>query len=209
MMKSRRMLLVMAAVVMPIAAVAGVGVTNAWAGTVTATGTVTCTGVAGSAKFKPALKASGPTMGTEKITAKITLSHCTTSGSNVSGTGTGLAKGTITDSTGSSCTGLFGVINVTAALPVKWKGFSAKIAASTLKITQVDGEAAGGNGNPAFAWGSQAQSTTNPATVTGSFPTTSGHGEIDASISAGTLASQCSSKKGIKALDFSAGSVTS
>ena len=124
MMKPTRMLLVMAAVVMPIAAVAGVGVTNAWASTV-ATGTVTCTGVSGSAKFSPALTSSGPTSGTEKITTKITFSHCTTSGSNVTAhsNATGSAKGTITDSTGSSCTGLFGVINVSASLPVKWKYF--------------------------------------------------------------------------------------
>jgi hypothetical protein len=199
------------AIAIPVAGIAGFGGVNAWAkgAPVTATGTVTCTTISGSAKFKPALISSGATSGTETITTKLTMSGCTTSGSNVSGTGKGAVKGTITTDMGNSCTGLFGVIDTTASLPVKWSGFSSKIATSTINITQVDGEAAGANGNPAFAWGSQAQATTNPSTVTGSFATSSGSGEVDASISASTLATNCASKKGIKALDFSAGSITS
>ncbi len=197
----------LAAVTLPFAAVAGLSA-PAWAAGVNATGSVTCTGVSGSAKFSPPLKNGGSTSGTEKITVKFALSSCTPSGSNVSGTGTGSAKGTITTNSGNSCAGLLGVRNVAASLPVKWKGFTPKANPSTLSLTQVDAEAAGHNGNPAFAWGSQAQSTTAPATVTGSFPTTTGHGEVDASISAATLAADCGSTKGLKSLGFDAGSIT-
>ena len=112
----RKVLLSAAAVALPLTliGVAGVGPASA-ATAVNAPGSLTCTGISGSVKFKPPLTL---TAGGTSVSAKGDLSGCTGTGGE-SGV-TGKFKATIA-STGTGCAGLAGGTSE-EVFTVKWKG---------------------------------------------------------------------------------------
>ncbi len=131
----KKVLLSAAAVALPLTLIS-VGSSTAFAGGTkfsgNAPGTLTCSGVSGSVKFKPPLKL---TSGGTSISAKGVLSNCHASNPAVSITD-GKFKATITG-TGTGCAGLAGG-TTSEVFTVKWKGdyngTKAKFTSSTITI---------------------------------------------------------------------------
>ena len=196
----RKLLFSAMAVAVPAALATGIGAPAAFAGgSVNATGTVACTGVAGSAKFSPPLTTSGGS--SETISVKVTLSSCNATGSNVTTSnfkGTGSGKLTTASS---SCAGLAGTTAVSGTLPIKWtaKAGKSKVNNTSVTFTSVTGVAAGSNGNAGFTFSHQTSSGSFAGSVSG---------EVDSNESASALLSACGSKKGVKSLTLVAGHVS-
>ena len=178
------------------------GTASASAGTppVSATGTVSCTGIVGSLKFTPPLTRTGGSAENVKVKAKAT--GCKAPASNVT---TATFAGKITGSismTSSACKSLVGPQNVSGFLTVKWnaKAGKAKISPTSIGLFQITGTFLGSNGNVGYQFLNQRGR--------GSFSGTSFGGEIDSSQSATQISAVCSSKKGLKKLTLDAGDVT-
>ena len=147
----RKMLIVAAAVAMPVSVVA------ASAGTATAstpkvdatTATVTCTGITAAAKFNPALTTAGSAASNEVTSIKGSASGCTT---NDGVTVTGVKVSGVITSAGSThtCGALASPTTETGNLTATWKT-SPKLTAksSVLPVNTVTG-GVGGNGNATF-----------------------------------------------------------
>jgi len=206
----RKLLLVAAATAMPIGLIAATGgLANATAAPpVNATNyTVNCTGIAGSAKFSPAVT-SDESAGTGTIAIKATLSGCTatptTGGTAVTITSAKVA-GTLssTRTAGENgCAALAGGSDATGNLVTTWKTTPKLVSAtSTIKVNSIAGSI-GGDGNAYF----NIPGTVPNGTASGSFQGTNG-GASDATsaqttTSAAAIATTCVGKKGLKSIDI-------
>ncbi len=144
----RKLLLVGAAVALPLGLVTTVGLATAGAKTppVVANGTVNCTGISGKISFNPAITLVGPYTNSETATLKVKLGSCTPTSTNLPAgsiiTGSTGASITTTGSDANSCTGLETSHPVT--LTVKWKDKNsggvvlAKLAPSTVAFSGYD-----------------------------------------------------------------------
>ncbi len=123
----RKMLVIAAAIAVPVSVVAATaGTAGAGGTTVDATHyTVSCTGITATADFSPALTTAGAASSPEKTTIKGSASDCTvtptTGGTAVTVTGAKVS-GIITNATSDhTCTGLTSPTTETGSLTVKWK----------------------------------------------------------------------------------------
>jgi hypothetical protein len=197
---TRKILLSAAALLIPTAMVVGIGASAAYAGSIVANGTITCTGIAGTITFKPPLKLTGPA--TDTTTIKVTLSKCKTTGN------TNLKPGTITGSTthvtkttkGKGCSGLG--TSMAETLPGTWKDSNKQSIAAT--TTAFSGYMAGSNskGDEGFVL----PNTGGTGTSTGSFATTSAAAAVYSNQTAKQIATAC--KKGLAKLTLTSGSAT-
>ncbi len=141
----RKLLMVGAAVALPLGLVTTFGFPSAGASTppVVAAGTVNCTTLAGKITFTPPLTTSGGSS-TETSALGVKLSGCTPSVTSDLGTGfiiTGKATGSIT-SHSNACAGL--ATSMPIALTIKWKDKNAsgvtlaKLAPSTVSFSGFD-----------------------------------------------------------------------
>ncbi len=140
----RKMLVVAAAIAMPVSivAVSGgmAGASAPHAGSAT-TDTVSCTKIAGSVKFSPALNMTGYTSGVTTTTVTATLTGCTAKGTFADKITSGTVTGTIksTKGKGGTCAGVTQkTITDAGLLTVKWAA-SATTANSGLTIKSIAG----------------------------------------------------------------------
>jgi hypothetical protein len=157
----RKLLVVAAAIAMPVSVVAVsgglAGASNSHGSPATAT--VACKGLKGTLKFSPHLISTGDGTTAIKTAVSATLSKCTaTGGVTVSG---GAVSGTLTGAPGTSakpsgtCAGLIGSATETGTLTIKWSPSS--VPSSVLKVKSDTGSAAAGHG--AFTIPGKAKST--------------------------------------------------
>lgn len=211
----RRLILIGAAVAMPIGLIAGTS-GDAGAKTVTVpvgSATATCTGLSGTVKFKPSLTLAGGTASAQSSSIKSSLSGCTSSA--VTGTFTGTVSGTLTNSSSThSCTGLLGASPDTGTLTIKWKapsGYKFSPATTSVNVTSVTG------GTVTYSGDTYGEFTIPGApdnSSSGAF--TGGNSGADSTTSASTypedessLTTTCESKKGLKSVDVSSTGVPS
>lgn len=154
----RKMLVIAAAIAMPVSLVAvSSGVAGAKKGPSAATDTATCTGLSGTISFSEPLTFAGYPSGTETTTVSGTLSGCTASGSYAV---TGLSatlSGSFAGKPGSAkkpsglCTGLLGTTKEKGTITVTWAS-SPGIAATTIGLKSATGGTAT-DGNASFSLG--------------------------------------------------------
>jgi len=152
----RKMLVIAAAVAMPVSVIAATaGTASAGGPTVNASNyTVTCTGITAKASFSPALTNAGSASSPEVTKIKGSASSCTVTptvgGTPVTITGAKVS-GTITNPTSThTCGGLATASTETGALTVKWKSTPKLSASSSVASpTSVMG-AVGGDGHATF-----------------------------------------------------------
>ena len=151
----RKMLVIAAAVAMPVSVIAATAGTASAATKVDASKyTVTCTGIAATAKFSPALTNAGGPASTETTKIKGTASSCTVTptvgGTPVTITGAKVS-GTLTNASSThTCGGLATATTESGALTVKWKSSPALAAGSSVASpTSVLG-APGADGHATF-----------------------------------------------------------
>jgi hypothetical protein len=198
----RKMLVVAAAIAMPVSivAVSGgmAGASAPHAGSAT-TDTVSCTKIAGSVKFSPALNMKGYTSGVTTTTVTATLTGCTAKGTFADKITSGAVSGTIksTKGKGGTCTGLTAKsITDAGTLTVKWKA-SATTANSGLNIKSIAGGVKNSHGTFTIPG-------TTKGTAAGSFQGAN-KGASDKTVAQTTdtatqLAAACSSKNGLSSL---------
>jgi hypothetical protein len=130
----RKLMMVAAAAAMPLGVIAATGgiATAKALPTDASHDTVTCTGISGSVKFKPALTTNGTPSSSGTTSIKGALTGCTTNGgfSIVSNK----VKGVLTSTSTHACTGLAGITQETGTLTVTWKA-SVKLVSKTSTIT--------------------------------------------------------------------------
>jgi hypothetical protein len=148
----RKMLVIAAAVAIPVGVIAGTGgLATAASSATAASDTATCSAIAGTVTFSPKLDKAGYKSGhiTTKITA--TLTGCKAAGSTKITLSKGAVTGTIVGATGTNskptgtCTGLAGNSVDTGTLTIKWTA-SPTTASSLLNIKSVSGGTASGHG---------------------------------------------------------------
>ncbi len=138
----RRIGLVAAAVVVPVALVVTAGIAGASKGPSAATDTATCTGLQGTVNFSIPLTNSGVTSGTETSTVSGSLSGCTASGSygvTLSGatfSGTISGKPASAKHPGATCAGLVGTNKEKGTLTTSWSS-SPPVAPTVLTVKTV------------------------------------------------------------------------
>ena len=198
----RKLLLVAAATAMPlgmIAATAGTSAAKAPPKVNATTATVTCTGISGTASFKPSVTSNEPA-GTTKTSIKATLTGCTTN-DGVTVTKASV-KGTLSDThpAENGCLGLAGSISATGPLTTKWTT-TPKLSsgASVINVNSLTG-GIGSDGNATFS----IPGSTPNGTPSGSFQGTDG-GAGDATsaqttTSADSILTTCGGKKGLKSI---------
>jgi len=149
----RKLLVVAAAIAMPISLVALTGGTasaNAKAGSA-ATDTVVCTAIAGTISFSPKLNNTGYTNQAIKTTVSATLTKCKAAGSFKTTVTKGVVTGSITGVKGTTkkkagtCAGLEGSSTDTGTLTTKWTASPAD-ANSVLGVKSVKGGTASSHG---------------------------------------------------------------
>jgi len=140
------------------------GVASAKATKTNATGTITCTKVAGVLKFSPPLSPSGPTTGSETTTFKGTLGTCTGGdGATIVASSGKVAESTTTND-GSSCTGFSSATLKTATtFTITWK---AKPAINPTSVTFPAGDIAVASNGEGFTLGGGSGTVSG----TGSYP---------------------------------------
>jgi hypothetical protein len=198
----RKMLVVAAAIAMPVSiiAVSGgmAGASSPHTGSAT-TDTVSCTKIAGSVKFSPALTSKGYTDGVTTTTVTATLSGCTAKGTySVKVTG-GSVTGTIksTKGKGGTCTGLAAKsITDAGTLTTKWTATPA-VPNSGLNIKSIAGGVKNNHGTFTIPG-------TTKGTAAGSFQGTN-KGASDKTVAQTTdttsqLLTACGSSKGLSSL---------
>jgi hypothetical protein len=120
----RKMLLVGAAVAMPLSIIAATGgIASAKTKTTVnvAHDNVTCADVSGTVTFSPPLTLAGTTDHSQTTTVSASLKKCVVSGANAATITKAAVSGTIDDaSTTGSCTGLSGATAVTGDLTTTW-----------------------------------------------------------------------------------------
>jgi hypothetical protein len=200
----RKILVVAAAVAMPlgIVAVSGGGVAGAKAAPkVDATKyTLTCTGIAATAKFSPALTTNGGAASNEVTTIKGTASHCTAT-PNSGGTAVTITKasisGTITsaDST-HTCGALASPTTESGNITTKWTTTPKLTATSSvLAVSQVQG-GIGANGDATF--GISYTGATGPFQGTDGGASDATSAQTSSTIS--TILASCNGKSGLKSI---------
>jgi hypothetical protein len=203
----RKLLLVAAATAMPIGLIAVTGGAGGMASAATTPvnatkATVKCTGITGSATFKPAVT-SKETAGSGTITIKASLTGCTTS-DKVKVTGAKVSGAlTATRTAGENgCIALAGDSAAVGKLVTTWTT-SPKLASptSTIAVTSIAGSV-GSDGNATFA----IPGNTPNGTPSGSFQGKN-HGAGDSTMAQSTAAatsilSTCDSAKGLKSFTF-------
>jgi hypothetical protein len=138
----RKLLVVAAAIAMPVSIVAvSGGMAGASNPHTAATDTLSCTKITGTVSFSPALTLKGYTSGVTTTTVKATVTGCTAKGATTQKITSGTASGTIksTKGKGGSCTGLTAkAISDAGALTIKWAGTPAA-PSSVLNLKSVAG----------------------------------------------------------------------
>jgi len=202
-----RKLFVMAATVsIPLASVAAIGgIAGAKTVFVDATDySVACTGIAGVAKFSPALHLTGS--GTETTTVKATLSGCTATptpgGTPLTITGA-TVKGTLTNVHGDGCAGLATDRAETGTLTTEWKTSVKLTSPST--VINVNSVSGGPTADSLHGLLTSPGSIPHGA-VTGPFQGVNG-GADDSTVSATVqtfteITSSCASNKGLKSINL-------
>ncbi len=198
----RKMLVVAAAIAMPVSIIAvsgGIaGASNPHAGSAT-TDTISCTKITGSVKFSPALTTKGYTSGVTTTTVTATLTGCTVKGTYTDKVTSGAVSGTIksTKGKGGTCGGLVAKsITDAGTLTTKWKATPA-VPNSGLNIKSVAGGTKNNHGTFTIPG-------TVKGTAAGSFQGAN-KGASDKTIAQTTatvsqLATACSSKGGLSSL---------
>ncbi len=196
----RKLLVVAAAIAMPVSVVAvSGGLAGASNPRTAGTDTITCKALKGTVSFSPALTLKGYTSGVTTTTVKATVSGCTVKGSTKESSVTGTASGTIksTKGKGGTCGGLTAKsITDAGTLTTTWKATPAA-APSVLHIKSV----AGGTKN---SHGTFVIPGTTKGSATGSF-LGANNGGSDKTVAQTTetvtaLATACASKTGLKSL---------
>ena len=196
----RKTLLIAAAVAMPLGIVAATGGIASAKGSPpvsVANDTITCTGIAVSAKFSPALTLDGGATSNEATTIKGTASGCTTAGPNpVTVTGVKVS-GTINDPTSDhSCTGLSGSTPESGTLTLAYK--TSPKSTPTTSVVTVSGVSGGtgDNGHATFSIGFSG--------VTGAFTGTdsgaSSTSDAQTTDTTAQIITSCNGKKGLKSI---------
>jgi hypothetical protein len=200
----RKLLLVAAATAMPIGLIAATGgIASAKTSPVNATtAAVTCTGISGSAKFSPAVT-TDESAGSSTIAIKATLSGCTTNDSVTVSSAKVAGTLTTTRTAGENgCGALVGGSSATGNLVTTWKTVQKLVSkTSTIGVKSIAGSV-GSDGNATF---NIPGSTPNGA-ASGSFQGSNGGASdttsAQSTVSAATLATTCTGKKGLKSFDF-------
>jgi hypothetical protein len=200
----RKLLLIAAAVAMPVGFIAATGgMASAKTAPVNATtATVTCTGISGTAKFSPAVTTS-ESAGTGTTSIKATLTGCTTNdGVTVTGAAVSGALTTTRTAGENGCVALAGGSSAVGNLTTKWKTTPKLVTAtSTIAVKSIAGSI-GSDGNATFT----IPGTTPNGAPSGSFQgTNSGASDTTTAQSTGTAASiltTCEGKKGLKSFTF-------
>jgi len=201
----RKLLLVAAATAMPFGFIAATGGIAGATTPIDAThGTVTCTGITGSAKFSPAVT-TDEAAGTSTIAIKAALTGCTTNdGVTVESAKVAGTLSTTRTAGENGCAALVGGSSATGNLVTTWKTVQKLVSkTSTIAVNSISGSV-GGNGHADF----NIPGTTPNGTASGSFQGTNG-GASDATSAqttetASALATTCIGKKGLKVLDIEA-----
>jgi hypothetical protein len=201
----RKLLVVAAAIAMPVSVVAvsgGIaGASNPHAGSA-ATDTITCTKIAGTVKFSPALTIKGHTSGATTTTVTATVTGCTVKGSFADKVTSGAVTGTIkgaagtTKSPSGTCGALTGSNTDAGTLTTKWKA-SVTTPNSVLTLKSVAGGTKSGHGTFTIPG-------TTKGSATGSF-LGANKGGSDKTVAQTTdttaqLAVSCKSKSGLASL---------
>jgi hypothetical protein len=199
----RKMLVVAAAVAIPlglVAATGGMASAKAAPPINATTNTVTCTGVAGSAKFNPPLKTS-EAAGNETTSIKASLTGCTSNAAGLTVTSAKVSGSFSSSHTAGTngCASLAGSSTESGVLTVTWKT-SPKLSsgASSVTVNSVSG-GIGSDGNATFTIPGS-----TPDSGSGSFSGTD-HGASDTTTaqtttSATSILSTCEGKKGLKSI---------
>jgi len=150
----RKLLVIAAAIAMPVSVVAlASGSATAAGSHSSTTDTIACKTITGTVTFSPKLDKTGYTNQAIKTTVSSTLTGCTVKGSTpykvskgtITGSITGV-KGTVSKPAG-TCTGLLGSSTDTGTLTSKWSVSSGSVPPnSVLGIKSVKGGTAGGHG---------------------------------------------------------------
>jgi hypothetical protein len=198
----RKLLIIAAAVAMPVSVIAATAGPAGAATKVDATHyTVSCTGIAATASFSPALTNAGGASSNEKTTIKGTASSCTitpTAGGTPVTVSKASVKGVINDATSThTCAGLASPTTETGSLSVKWKTSPALTSStSVVKPTTVTG-GVGGDGHATFsiAFGTGAS---GPFQGTDGGTSSTTNAETVSTLSA--IGTTCGSKSGLKSI---------
>jgi len=201
----RKLLLVAAATAMPIgfiAASGGMASAKAAPPVNATTATVTCTGIAGTAKFSPAVT-TDETAGTGTTTIKATLTGCTTN-DGVTVTGGKVAGALTTTRTAgeNGCVALAGGSSATGNLVTTWKT-SPKLTSptSTIKVTSIAGSI-GSDGNATFSIPGNTPNGTPSGSFQGTNAGASDTTTAQTTTSAASILSTCEGKKGLKSISI-------
>ena len=144
----RKILVVAAAVAMPISAVAVTGGFAGAAGARTAaTDTIVCKTITGTVGFSPKLTSAGHAKGKESISVTGTLGGCTVSGSTKITVTKGAISGTLVNpSTTGTCSSIVGNSADAGPLTVKWTA-SSTTPNTVLNVKSVTGATVSGHGS--------------------------------------------------------------
>jgi hypothetical protein len=198
----RKMLVIAAAVAMPVSVIAATAGPAGAATKVDATHyTVSCTGIAATASFSPALTNAGGPSSNEKTTIKGTASSCTvtpTAGGTAVTISKASVKGVINDATSDhSCGGLASPTTETGSLSVKWKTSPALTSSTSVVIptTVTGGIGADLHATFSIAFGPGA---TGPFQGTDGGTSSSTNAETVSTF--GAIGTSCGSKSGLKSI---------
>ena len=199
---SRKFMMAGAALSLSLGTVAltGVGIASA-KGPKQATGTVSCTGAKGLVSFKPALTTKGPPYVSEKASVKVTFSGCTGS---VTSPKSGSIKATLSSISTDECpppaSGDSG-----GSLTVKWSPTT--IAPSAVGFSSKE-STTNGNGDFGFVYPAPGGTSSVAGSYEGTDSGASSSASVFSNVTETTLLNDCSSKKGLKKLTITTGSIS-
>ena len=198
----RKVLIIAAAVAMPVSAIAATAGPAGAAVKVDATHyTVSCTGISATASFSPALTSAGAATSNEATKIKGKASSCTavpsSGGTPITVSGAKIS-GTINDATSDhTCGGLATATSETGSLTIKWKAKPALLSAtSVVNPSSVVGNI-GADGHATFAI-SFGAATSGPFQGTDNGTSSSTNAETTTTIS--QILTACGGKKGLKSI---------
>jgi hypothetical protein len=201
----RKLLLVAAATAMPlgfIAATAGTSAAKAPAKVNATTATVICTGISGTASFKPSVT-TNESAGTGKTSIKATLTGCTTN-DGVTVTKASV-KGTLTTTRTAGengCIALAGGSAAAGPLTTKWST-TPKLSsgASVINVTSIAGSI-GGDGNATFSIPGNTPNGAPSGSFQGTNAGASDTTTAQTTTSAASILATCESAKGLKSISI-------
>jgi hypothetical protein len=198
----RKCQLMVAAIVLPVAALASVGSLVAGAATPkvdASTLTAQCTGLSGTAKFNPPITSSTTSV-TRTTGLKVKLSGCTASGgvsissASLSGSFTRTTPGGV-----NGCLSGTGLIAAEGLLTIKWKTTPKLSSGNSVLAVHTELSAVTGSGGVGYTIPGAGGT---PSSGTGSFQGTDGGAgdmlSLQTSLPATTILSTCESSKGLK-----------